>query len=89
MELKIPNIITPNDDGINDCLKVYGLPEGSSFKVFDQTGRLLYVKDPYDPDDCWTGVDRQGMPLRADNYWYVFEHPSMGTLSTGFIFIAK
>jgi gliding motility-associated-like protein len=89
MDLKVPNTITPNDDGINDCLKVYGLPEGSSFRVYDQAGRLIYFKDPYDPDDCWAGVDRQGKPLQADNYWCVFEHPSMGILSTGFIFIAR
>jgi gliding motility-associated-like protein len=89
IELQIPNTITPNDDGTNDCLKVFGLPEGSSFKVFDQTGRLIFSKDPYDIDDCWNGVDKQGKPLKADTYWYAFDHPSLGTLSTGFIFIKR
>jgi gliding motility-associated-like protein len=89
IELKIPNTITPNDDGTNDCLKVYGLPEGSSFKVFDKTGRLVFSKDPYDADDCWNGVDQQGKPLKADAYWYAFDHPALGTLSTGFIFIKR
>jgi gliding motility-associated-like protein len=89
IELKIPNTITPNDDGTNDCLKVFGLPEGSSFKAYDKTGRLVYSKDPYYPDDCWNGFDRQGKPLKADTYWYTFEHPAMGTLGTGFIFIKR
>ena len=52
---RIPNTITPNSDGYNDCLKVYGLPEGSSFRLFDKQGRLLYSRDPYNPDDCWYG----------------------------------
>jgi gliding motility-associated-like protein len=89
IDLRIPNTITPNSDGYNDCLKVYGLPEGSSFKLFDKQGRLLYSKDPFNPDDCWYGLDQQGKHLKADTYWYAFDHPVLGTLSTGFIFLKR
>ena len=89
VELRIPNTITPNDDGINDCFEVYGLPEGSSFKAYDKTGRLVYSKDTYLQDDCWNGADRQGKPLQADTYWYALEHPDLGVLGTGFIFIKR
>jgi gliding motility-associated-like protein len=89
IDLRIPNTITPNDDGFNDCLKVYGLPEGSSFSLFDKQGRLIFSGDPYNPDDCWNGVDQQGKPLKAGNYWYVFDHSALGTLSTGFIFLKR
>lgn len=86
---RIPNTITPNSDGYNDCLKAYGLPDGSSFKLYDSEGRLLYSRDPYLPDDCWYGFDQQGKPLKAGTYWYSFDHPALGTLSTGFIFLKR
>lgn len=86
---RIPNTITPNSDGYNDCLRVYGLPDGSSFKLYDSEGKLLYSRDPYLPDDCWYGIDQQGKPLRSDTYWYSFDHPDLGTLSTGFIFLKR
>jgi len=89
MDFLIPNTITPNSDGYNDCLKVYGLPEGSAFRLFDKQGRLLFTRDPYNPDDCWYGIDQQGKPLKADTYWYAFDHPELGTLSTGFIFLKR
>jgi gliding motility-associated-like protein len=89
IELLIPNTITPNDDGYNDCMQVFGLPEGSSFRVFTKEGLLVYSKNPFNPDDCWNGIDRQGKNLKADTYWYAFEHPDLGTLSTGFIFLKR
>ncbi|MBN2274336.1 MAG: gliding motility-associated C-terminal domain-containing protein [Bacteroidales bacterium] len=89
VSLKIPNTITPNSDGFNDCLRVFGLPEGSVFRLFDKEGRLLYTRDPYTLDDCWYGTDQQGKPLKAGNYWYAFDHPVLGTISTGFIFLKR
>jgi gliding motility-associated-like protein len=89
VELRIPNAITPNGDGFNDCLQVYGLPEGTSFRLFDQQGMLLLSRDPYDPDDCWNGTDQQGNVLQAGNYWYAFEEPSSGRVHTGFIFLKR
>ncbi|MBN1415700.1 MAG: gliding motility-associated C-terminal domain-containing protein [Bacteroidales bacterium] len=89
IDLRIPNTITPNSDGFNDCLMIYGLPEGSSLKVFDKQGVLVYSRDPYNPDDCWFGFDQQGQPLRADTYWYAIDNPELGTISTGFIFLKR
>jgi gliding motility-associated-like protein len=89
IELKIPNTITPNDDGFNDCLKIFGLPEGSCLRVYNKEGMLVYIKKPYNPDDCWNGTDQQDRPLRADTYWYSIDHPVLGIISTGYIFIKR
>jgi gliding motility-associated-like protein len=89
IELQIPNTITPNDDGYNDCFKVFGLPEGSSLRVFNKEGLPVFSKDPYNEDDCWNGIDRHGKPLNADTYWYAFEHPALGTIDKGFVFLKR
>lgn len=40
----VPNLFTPNNDGQNDFLKVYGLRDVQefSFRVFNQAGSLVY-----------------------------------------------
>ena len=83
VELRIPNTITPNDDGTNDCLKVFGLSEGSSFAVYDQTGLLIYSKNPYYPYDCWNGTDRQGKPLQGRQLLVCLRTPCPGNPRNG------
>ena len=40
----VPNLFTPNRDGSNDALKLYGLEQvsGFSFTIFDREGRKVY-----------------------------------------------
>jgi gliding motility-associated-like protein len=40
----IPNLFTPNDDGKNDFLKVYGMPtvKKFSFSIFNREGSLIF-----------------------------------------------
>ena len=88
IELHIPNVITPNEDQYNDCMQVYGLPLGSKFLLYNKQGQLLY--ETYcAPDFCWDGKDNNGNDLKADNYWYVFEHPEFGTVAKGFVLLKR
>jgi gliding motility-associated-like protein len=89
IDLYIPNVITPNGDDFNQCLKVFGLPDGTAFYLYDKQGLLLYHTSAYKPDDCWEGTDQNGNPLKAGNYWYGFVHPVQGTLKTGFLLIKR
>jgi gliding motility-associated-like protein len=89
VEFRVPNVITPNGDGYNDCLKIYGLPENTAFRVYDKNGLLIYSVDPYRYDFCWEGIDKNGDPLRAGTYWYALDHPVLGILKKGFILIKR
>ncbi len=54
-ELFIPNIFTPNGDGINDFWEVTGLPDNSKLRVFNRWGNLVYENTNY--QNNWSGSD--------------------------------
>jgi gliding motility-associated-like protein len=89
VDFRVPNVITPNGDGYNDCLKIFGLAENTAFRVYDKDGLQLFSTDAYGNDFCWEGVNQQGDPLKAGNYWYALEHPLQGTLRKGYILIVR
>ena len=51
--IEIPNVFTPNGDGINDYFEIDSKLLGSSLKVFQKTGRPVYESDNYQND--WEG----------------------------------
>ncbi|OWP63862.1 hypothetical protein CDA63_06525 [Hymenobacter amundsenii] len=70
----IPNIITPNGDGLNDVFYIAGLPVGPwQLQIYSRWGKQVYSTDNYQQD--WNA---SGLP--AGNYYYYFQHsnqPSM------------
>lgn len=75
-ECIVPNIITPNGDGVNDvvfigCLEGESFPN-SSFRVFNRWGDEIYSAAPYNND--WSGTygnDQKELP--AGTYFYIFQ----------------
>jgi gliding motility-associated-like protein len=70
----IPNVITPNGDGANDCFKVVGFknldmtcrPE--SLEIFNRWGERVHSN----PESCWGGLDeRTGNKLTTGVYYYI------------------
>ena len=62
------NVITPNDDGINDQLAFQYLefyPENEIF-IFNRWGNLVYQAESY--DNSWAGND-----LTEGTYFYILE----------------
>ena len=57
----IPNIFSPNGDGINDVLSVSigdGVKEITSFTIFDRWGNMVFLAEhtlPTDPLISWDG----------------------------------
>ena len=48
-----PNIITPNEDDVNDALWITGLKLGTGLKIYNRWGRLVYEEENYLHD--WSG----------------------------------
>jgi gliding motility-associated-like protein len=44
-DVYVPNTFTPNGDGKNDVLKVYGTYQQSTLSVYNQWGQLLFTGD--------------------------------------------
>jgi gliding motility-associated-like protein len=70
IELEIPNVLSPNDDGINDywVIKNIELYPNNAVRIFDRDGRIVYTKLGY--DNSWNGMFN-GFPLPEDTYYYV------------------
>lgn len=70
IELFIPNLITPNDDGLNDEFKMGGLlfPRGK-LEIYNSYGARVYQQEQY--DYTWSGKG-----LSDGIYYYTFQYPS-------------
>jgi gliding motility-associated-like protein len=77
----IPNIITPNGDGINDylvvpCLDIEPYPQNSLI-IYNQWGDRVYEAAPYDnaPDKAWKGelFGEAGKAMPDATYYYIFK----------------
>ncbi len=68
----IPNIFSPNDDGINDYLEVfYKNAQYIEFSIFDRRGDFIF--NSKNPTLKWDGNFR-GQALPNDTYTYYFEY---------------
>lgn len=70
IKIVIPNVFTPNNDGVNDTFAIEGLDfvEGAVMKIYNRWGRKVYESDSYKND--WNGGDF------ADGvYYYVLTLP--------------
>ena len=69
-ELFVPTAFTPNNDGVNDRIKLLGIPASTklSFMIFNEWGQLVYSSTS--AADSWDGTYK-GEPSNAGNYSYL------------------
>lgn len=84
----IPNLITPNDDNLNDGLILDCLTttnEASKLLIYNQWGGLVFKAAPYLND--WTGYhkDNPDRPLPDGTYFYIFWKDTQQEPQKGFI----
>jgi gliding motility-associated-like protein len=74
-QIKLYNVFTPNNDGLNDCFKFDGdFLECTeySLKIYNRWGERVFVTD--NPETCWTGgVFGQEELLPEGTYFFVLQ----------------
>ena len=83
-----PNIITPNEDGRNDYLRIPCVEsqEQSQLKVFNRWGDLVHETDNYRND--WAGTYK-GSPLPNGTYFYLLQMEGMKRPMQGYFSIVR
>lgn len=82
----IPNIITPNGDGINDKFRILGLSPNSYLLITNRMGDVLFETDNY--ENNWDGLYK-GALLPPDTYWYTFKSKDLTESQVGFIYLKQ
>ncbi len=78
LNVYIPNVFSPNGDGINDTFTIFAgnsVEEIKEFKIFDRWGELLYTRENIQPNnipDGWNGL-LKGKELQNGVYIYFAE----------------
>jgi gliding motility-associated-like protein len=72
-KLVIPNVFTPNGDGVNDVWNIAGIQSYPQcvVKIFDRWGRLIYISERGYPHP-WNGK-KNGAILPMDAYYFVLD----------------
>lgn len=69
-ELELPNVFTPNGDGVNDFWEpVYQGSEDWSYQIYDRWGIKVY--EGVKGGSPWRGANGQGQPLIEGTYFYI------------------
>ena len=87
IKITVPDVFTPNGDGINDLLIIDNLPENSRLKIFDRNSVLLYKSDNYQQN--WDGRDSNGNLLKQDNYWFELISPFSDEIQYGCVYLKR
>jgi len=86
LDLFIPSVITPNNDGKNDYFIISKLSGTVELMIFNRWGNEEFSNNNYLND--WNGVNNKGKPLPNDTYFYIVKFEN-GTVKKGSVLIKK
>ena len=67
-DLFVPNIFSPNNDGNNDFLCIYGgCIESLEFAIYSRWGQKVF--ETTDPNECWDGTYKD-KPINSETFVY-------------------
>lgn len=72
-ELPLPNVISPNGDGLNDAWVVPEPVTPMHLRIYNRWGNLVYESENY--ANNWSGVTIQGEKVTDGMYFYVLIMP--------------
>lgn len=86
IKLEIPNVFTPNGDGINDYFVILGLEKCSKRQlvVRNHSGQIVYRSNSY--DNLWDG---NGCPDGVYNYQFFYINNGISQTITGTLHIIR
>ena len=67
--LFIPNVFTPNNDGINDIFFIRNLPSDAQLRITNRWGKTIFESGSYQND--WDGGNNSDAI-----YYYIFRMPN-------------
>lgn len=71
MSIVLPNIVTPNQDGVNDYLKIEGIQRNYSIQILNRWGEVVFSENPY--LNIWDGTTSSGSPLSEGTYYFILK----------------
>ncbi|GAA4316042.1 hypothetical protein GCM10023149_12880 [Mucilaginibacter gynuensis] len=88
LAVTVPNVFTPNGDGINDYWTITGLDLSKRIvvSVFNRWGSRVFYSNGY--SELWDGTYK-GTPLPASTYYYVINTGNKSELLSGSITILR
>ncbi len=86
INIKIPNAMSPNGDGINDYFKIYNLESypDNELVVIDRRGKVVYRCKNYQND--WSA---EGIPDGVYYFRLLIKHPSNSKINQGTLTIIR
>lgn len=82
--ITVPNVFTPDGDGINDLFQVNGLPEIFTLSIYNRWG--LKVFETEDGSVMWNGQYlNSGQSMPGGVYYYVLSAQSLPQPQSGFL----
>jgi gliding motility-associated-like protein len=83
-----PNVITPNDDGLNDAFVIKYLPSDFRLSIFNRWGQALFVTD--NPNHHWDGrVEGTGIEASDGVYYYEMHDISNELRYSGYVQVMR
>ena len=85
---EVPNVFSPNGDGINDTWHIKYLESypGAEVEVYNRYGQLVFQETGYDTE--WNGTYR-GSPLPVGTYYYIINPKNGRQIVKGSVTIIK
>ncbi len=86
LPFEFPNVISPNNDGINDLFVIENLPENTEVIILNRWGNVVFSSTNY--QNNWDGKDTSGKGLSDGVYTFKFSTAS-GELGHGIVHVVR
>ena len=83
----IPNIFSPNSDGVNDKFTIDGINDRYQIQIFNRWGDLIYSEDPF--LNNWQGINLSGKKVNEGQYYYLLHSEIENVTMNGGIMIVR
>jgi gliding motility-associated-like protein len=86
VSFEFPNVITPNNDNINDIFEIKNLPENTEVFILNRWGNVVFSSMNY--QNNWDGKDSSGKELVDGVYTYKFKTQD-AKIGHGFVHLVR